>query len=339
MKMAGETRQHAHKTRLRFVDQYAALEDLTDPSPSPFGDIRISVTARMDDGIFVAFKPPHELIMTRNSMGDYIWHGRKRVPNGKPQAWPLDEGSQYVLRIDDDRAEYGRVEITRIGPNLEPADLNQLDVTPPVELPPGPAYRFKGLDPLLHPQTDSRRGQGPTLLRGAVFHSDGRPYEGVRVSCQVTVAGNSRATIYPLTDATGAWLLALTGRFGKPVDESFATLRFDLPDGESITVNQVPVVSGRQTTHTQTALRGRIFDAKGIGKKRVRITLDSDPDLQTATNSDGNWSLHFPLDRHVSSRLDTTLTAVAADGQTQTQDVQIEPRRIVTIPEIHFEEP
>ena len=161
----------------------------------------------------------------------------------------------------------------------------------------------------------------------------------VRVSTSVAVAGVEREATYPLTDATGCWLLALTGRFSKSVDQSLVTVRFVFPDETTVDVDQVPVVTGRQTSHTQTALRGRVIDAKGIGKRGVTITSSSDPDLSTATNANGDWSLHFPMDRHTSAPADTTLTALAADGQTQTRDVRIDPRRVVVVEDIHFEEP
>lgn len=339
--ISAEMRRHSPKTRLRFVDTFSALEDLGDREPSPISALRLLLAARLEGDRRVAYKPVIELQISRNSMGDYVWFGRQKLPGNRTQKLSLQDGIQFVLRAEQKNSIFGPVEMTRIGPNLTAAPA-QADQPPHAEssvhLPPGPNYPFVGVEPEDDPQPDSRPGTGPTLLRGTVFRSDGQGMERVRVSTEVTLAGTDapRQVIYPLTDQTGQWLLPLSGRFSKPLAETSLTLHFKLPDGTSIDVDQVRVVTGRQTSHTQTALRGRVFDERGIGLRNVTITSSSDPDLESWTQEDGSWSLCFPLDRHTSAESDTTITALAADGRTQTRDVRIQPRQIVVVEDIHF---
>lgn len=333
----GEGRTHRPRARFRFVDTYAAREGLDGEEPAPRLTPRVSIVAtRKDDNSRKRFDPNIELELVGNSVGDHIWFGRYRI-NNRIQTTHLAAESRYVLRAEVANGIYGAVEFDRTGKELSAERSDLSDIT--LALPPGPAYPFPGVEPNLDPEIDTRPGRGPTIVRGSVHQVDGAGMSGVRVRTTFSVNEIEAETEYPQTDQSGGWVLVLTERFSPPIEQRHLTLRFELPDGGSVDVDEVPIVSGRQTSHTQTTLRGAVQNAKGLGLAGVILRCESDPESLTSSDAEGDWTLRFPLDRHLTTSVETTLVAVMPNGQTETRPVRIEPRSVTNVPTIHFEEP
>ncbi len=344
-----ELRRHDVRTRFELLDGYAQLEGLHGAvTPVPAGHLSFLVVARVQDGDRIDVAPPIKLDMTRNSVGYYTWFGRRLLPDGTRRAVDLAEGVTYKVRIESSSGDgaggaaprYGRVETEREGPDLTPSPgpSAQANGDAAIELPPSYAYPFLGVDPLSSPASNSPLGDGPTLLRGAVLRPDGRGWEGVIVDTEVSITGASKKQKFSfLTDETGQWVLALTGRHSRerPVKQDSVDLAFTFPDGSSAAVAKVDVVTGRATKYTQTALSGRAFDAQGRGLPDVQVTVDTPSDLETRSRADGSWSLHF-RPGEVETSTDATVTARAPSGETETAQVTIEPRQITPVTDFRF---
>ena len=190
----------------------------------------------------------------------------------------------------------------------------------PIELKPSFAYPF----PDLTLSTTSL-----TLLRGALLRAvTGAPIVGALV--ELVVPPNMGPFASAVTDATGGWVLVLTTAVG-PLGPS--TLRFTPPDGgDVITVPNVALVWGQENSLSQTAIRGAVLSTTGIPIADAEITVSNHVGTVTS-GRDGRWTFYFSLLQPDEA---ARITAIASNGRSAFQDVQIRNRATVLVPVIQI---
>lgn len=348
-------RRHTARAQFRFVDQFAVLEGLRGPNPEPIGELEVHVVAYQSGNERRAIQPIR-LELHRNSLGDHVWFGRgvppstqgRRPRSQTPRTITL-RNLEYELQVVSTASIYGVETILRTGP-----DLVALPGAPStVQLSPGIRYPFAGLEPVVDRGAVPERGAGPTVLRGTLRDADGSGMGGVRVQTQIDMVNpvdpfqppEPRRFHGGPTDHRGQWLIAFTGRGSQqwplglgvtvPIDLQFES------DGQVLAfVSNVLIIPGKQTSHSQTTLTGRILDARQLGLDDVNISIDIDPTLKSRSAADGTWSLCFPVDRYPSvaapQRLDLTVTATLSSGESRSLRTQFQPGRTTTVGDIQF---
>lgn len=306
-----EIHRHSRLVVFDLLDAFAKDRGLSGDFPRPLGRLKLQAVGRLDDGVPEPLDPPYDLAAIRTASGFYVSDGRMRRSRGHP----LIAAGRYVIRISGEYYQAAEQEVTFPEPD-QPAYA--------VDLEPNHAY------PFARPEA-SARIDSPTLLRGDVLTPEGQGVEGATIQ----VPGQSN--VYR-TDDTGAWVLW----FGRPKDvfagdanEAQVALRVDLP-GEPPVHYNVPGVKLRRgftSSLAQTALRGRVTAAGGLGvaSARVRIT---NPNVEAATADDGRWAYCYRLNKR-SARV--RVQAFHPDGRTlPPRDAEVKRRETVTVPTFEF---
>jgi hypothetical protein len=246
-----------------------------------------------------------ELDVVHNAAGFGLFYGNAG-PAGADTPRRLDDGT-YVVRV-------------LAGGVYQPVER------PDIVLPtPSPAYGFD-LDPgYAYPFPSgaaSAHGAAPTLLRGGLQAPDATGIAGARVE----VAGTTRAYT---TDEAGQWVLVFPeGQASGPV-----TVRIELPDGTVINATGVPVVAGRDSVLSQTALRGTVMTTDGVPIAGATVSVGGQPG-STRSQMDGGWFYFFRPDQTATA---VTVTATLPDGRSLSRGgVPVQPRSTVVVQSFRF---
>lgn len=288
-------------------DQYARERGIHGPHPRPVGPVKFCLVGRMVGGARQDFDVPRELIVRRNPSGYHLFFNVVRFPDGQTRQSALGDGV-YVVRVESRFYQWSEREDI-IFPERESPYF--------YDLAPGFAYPFPTEN--THPG-----GGGPTLLRGSVRRADGR---GV-ARTTVQVLGQSNVCF---TDDTGQWVLV----FPDTQPSGNVTVRFELPDGTVESVSNVPLVQGRETSLSQTTLRGWVQSTAGVGIAGATIGVSGFPDQSTTAN-DGSWFYYFDLNEPPAAATDLDLTVELPDGRSQARSTRIEQGATVVVPTIRF---
>jgi hypothetical protein len=311
-------------------DAYARSRGVAGAHPRPFEPLDFLVVERVVNQAQRPITPPLRLVTRRNPSGYHVFSGDVRYPDGSTRRGVLAPG-EYVVRVE--------------APAYQTAE-HQLDLGSPgtpqtISLEPGPAYPFSGVvafrPPVGRPfnctSVEAPGDHGPTMLRGSLLTSDGRG----RVEATVEAVGSSGPFA---VDPGGQWLLRFddgqpTGKvvvhFGLPRTNAAGEITRD-PVGhpvlDFVDVPDVCVVRGCQTSLSQTALRGRVVRASGVGADaRVRVVGFASA---AHTRTDGSWSYYFDPGQPATT---VTVVAVAEDGASRSQpNVPINPRTTTDVP-------
>lgn len=293
---------------LTLIDLFAKLRGTRGLMPEPIPPVRFTLIARRQVAALTVLDPPIVLSPDQGASGAYLFPDEAR--SGGLTTYRIAPG-RYVLRIEADYYQTLTVEVP--WPPL-PGDVA------PIELKPSFAYPFPDLT------LSSTR---LTLLRGALLRAvTGAPIIGALV--ELVTPANMGPFASAITDATGGWVLVLTVAIGAPAP---SVLRFTLPDGgDVITVPNVSIVWGQENSLPQTAIRGVVTSTTGIPIVDAEITV-SNHDGRVTSDRDGRWTFYFSqLQPDEAARV----TAIAFNGRSGFQDVQIRNRATGLVPVIQI---
>ena len=315
-------------------DAYARGRGVAGPHPRPLEPLDFVVVAEVVNQVERPITPPIGLVVIRNQSGYHIFSGEVRFADGSVRRGALSPG-EYVVRVEAPAYQAAERRVTLPGP-AAPAVIS---------LEPGPGYPFAGVVPFRPPTTvpfdctaqTTTGGHGPTILRGSLLASDGSG----RAEATVEVVGSAGPfTVGP----TGQWLLLLdaahqtgkvTVRFGLPRLDGAGGISRDAagnPILDTVDVPGVCVVRGCQTSLSQTALRGRVIRASGVGAD-ARVRVAGFP-LSAQTRSNGDWSFYFEPGQPATT---ATVIAVATDGSNRSlPNVAIKPLATTEVPTIRL---
>lgn len=270
-------------------DAFARDRRLGGPHPRPFEPIRFSLLGGTMAGVETRFDPPLSLVVRRNGSGYHLFFGRVRLADGTIVQQPLPEGA-YRLRIES--GLYRPTELANV-------DLPASDPSTPyaVDLLPGVGYPF----PVPAALTSARV---PTLLRGTVRQTDGRPVADALVKILAEPA------VEPYrTDTSGQWVLL----FPDDQPAGLVTLSVTVPTttGTVTITRSVPIVPGATSMLGETGLRGQVLDGAGLPIRGAAVTVAGRPGRST-TDGAGAWSYYFGADQ---PDVQVTLTTTLRDGR------------------------
>jgi hypothetical protein len=301
--LAPELRHLTATLILDLEDAYARARGTRGLHPRPIGAVRYELLGQIVAGQRETFDEPSRLVVQRNGSGYDLFFGEVRLRDGSRRQ--VIEGS-YALRVTSPTAYYQASERDIAFPSPE---------TPVFfDLQPGVGYPF--------PTETLPGGRGPTLLRGTYFHPNGTGIVGVIIQ----VPGRTNPFV---TDQTGQWVLAF------PDDEptGVVTVRFQSAGGMVETIPEVVVVGGRESSLSQTALRGWTLNTTGGPIDAATISVSGQPD-EVRSRSDGSWIFYFPLGQQAAV---VTVTASLPDGRTQIRpNIQVLPRSTTRVPTFQF---
>lgn len=290
---------------LTLIDHFVQLRGTRGPFPEPFGPVKFQLVARLTQGGSATLDPPILLRGQTNYTGVYRFANEATIGNSPVLIIPP---GRYTLRITSEFYQDAEVDIDW---PTDPAAM------PAVLLRPGYNYPFPDL---------SLAGNRLTLLRGSVFQPGGSARSVI--GAVVTVA--SQENTWPLascaTDKGGNWVIVIP--LGGTTPAFDITLKVALPDGGSFDVPGVRVQPGAENTLPQTAVRGAVLSTRGTPIVNAVITLANQAG-SALSGSDGRWSFYLSL---VQPDTQTQLIAMAPNGQTETQEVQIRNRATVVAP-------
>lgn len=323
-----ETRAHDLALALDPRDQLAAWRDPAEGLIDPRRLVGVEVIARRVAGTWSAMRPPLQLRVVANPSGYRMWFGAIEGEDGSTTRLGFPPSDQYRVAVGG--GAFGRIHLDR---TLEPTS------TPVVcSLPPGYEYPFVGVEPIRLGEPEVE-GRGPTLLRGTLRATDGRPWEDVHVTARVggapLPAERSTATI---TGETGHWVIALhpeqplaglAVRFTTAGSDGAAPTTYDVPE--------VRPVRGRARLVSQTALFGRVQTAHGAPIGGAAVTIDSDASLLVKTDRAGRWSLVFAPDQHLGpGDIDATVTATLSGGTSASRAITFAARTNTRVEDFTF---
>jgi hypothetical protein len=310
------------------VDAYLKRLHGPDSHPRPVMPLVFELTGRKVGGATMPLPGGYEqLVMIANASGYHLFFGREQ----------LDDRSQRLLLLED-----GVYSVRISGPGYQPVEL---DVTLPardlddptsdpwkvfrIELEPASGYPFH------HARRYRDDGGTPcgdgvppapaaaTLLRGSLFHTDGRGWKGATVE----IAG--RSNTYTIGD-DGQWVLwfavgddGITGRH---------TVTFTLPDATVSEAHNVCVVRGRETSLPATALRGWVL-RNGVGVPGATIEVTGYAKTVT-TREDGSW-WYFFLPNELDQE-NVRVVSTLPDGESMLRMTRIRSRGTVVVPSFTF---
>jgi hypothetical protein len=315
-------------------DAYARGRGVAGPHPRPLEPLDFVVVAEVVNQVERPITPPVGLVVTRNPSGYHIFSGEVRFADGSARRGALSPG-EYVVRVEAPAYQPTEQRINLPGPAASAV----------ISLQPGPGYPFAGVVPFRPPTSgtfdctaEATPGDlGPTILRGSLLASDGRG----RAEATVEVVGAAGPfTVGP----TGQWLLLFDGsqptgkvtvRFGLPRSDGAGGISHDAagnPILDPVDVAGVCVVRGCQTSLPQTAMRGRVIRASGVGAD-ARVRVGGFP-LAAQTRTDGDWSFYFEPGQPATT---ATVIAVATDGASRSlPNVTIKPLATTDVPTIRL---
>jgi hypothetical protein len=114
------------------------------------------------------------------------------------------------------------------------------------------------------------------------------------------------------------------------------TVHIELPGGPQggTDLQNVCVVRGNTTYLSQTALRGWVLTATGLGIAGATISVGG---VDSTGGDDGSWFFYFPLNQPQTAVDNVDITVQLADGRSQTVNGQrIQRRATVVVPTFRF---
>jgi hypothetical protein len=306
-------------------DEYARERGVRGGHPRPIGRISFYLVGQIVNDTVKEFDEPLELEIQRNPSGYHLFFGMATQGEGAMHSTRLADG-RYRLRVESDF--YQTVEVS--------IDIPMLDPKAPVPLDLQPSYAYPlhthpvSMRPILQGEVSCNEsaatgGRGPTVLRGSLFHVDGRGVAGA------TVQVDEQSNIYNI-DTTGQFLLT----FPEDQGTGHVTVHFALPDGVTVDVENVCVIRGHATSLNQTSLRGWVLNEAGVGIPEATIRVDGFPG-QTTTVTDGSWFYYFRLNQPADLVSTVDLNIALPDGRTLTRrEIPIEHRATALVPTIRI---
>jgi hypothetical protein len=188
------------------------------------------------------------------------------------------------------------------------------------------AYPFPDISPLGQQAAgDCRNGsfiprRGPTLLRGVLLDTGGQGVEGAQVRVP------NRTNTYT-TDSTGQWVLW----FRNPPPTGPVEVLIKAPEQDELSIPDVCVVAGHETTLHQTALRGWVRKGPQAYRGAV-ITVQGFPG-QAVSDKHGGWTFTFPFSQ---TPPEVTVNAGIPGMPAQTRTARLVPRASVVVDPFQF---
>lgn len=282
-------------------DRYTRERQIGETHPRPTGPVRVLLVGRVDNGLRTDFAHPLELQVRTSPSGYLLFFGHVKQSDGTYRRAGLTAGT-YVVRIESQR--YQPVERADIA-------LPQPDAAYFFDLPPGYAYLF--------PTAGRSR---PTLLRGSLHTTDG---QGI---ANALIEGAGQPEITYRTDASGQWVLA----FPPNQPAGAVSIQITFPD-QTIRTVTAQVLPGTETSLAQTALRGTVLGAGGVGIRGATVGVAGRLG-QTCTDSNGGWFYYFDLNQPATQ---VRLIATLPDGrQLELDNVLVQPGATVRVPVFRF---
>lgn len=340
---------HTRRFALSVVDALAAALGTRGALPPPLGAIDCEIPRQLLPTP-VAFDPPLALWTIRNASGFVILDGTYARASSTRARVPLQPGT-YRLRV---RGEYYQdLESDLVWP---PAGD---DVRVPLDrlLMPGAAYPFPPITPSTFPEpnnppTKRPYSRGFTLIRGSVLDVSGAPIAGATAELvnfafqPLPPVPNPPPPAWTflrcVTGGDGNWAILLPDRLRFKNDADAVTtavvthpitIRITQPDGTWIDVPWPPIALGTEVSVTQTALRGRAVDGRGLPRADVAIQTSLGGGTSRC-GADGRWSFVFPLNQPDDPAV--TVTATAPGGASQSVTVAVVKRTTVVVPTFAF---
>lgn len=283
------------------VDEFAQDRGTRGPMPLPIPPLRFSLIAREEQNVMTPLDPHVELRAQSGPTGAYLFadeghHGDEPPFRITPGRYRLRIESDYYQRLDED------------------LDWPAPDTTL-LLLRPGAAYPFPSVT------VPSAR---LTLLRGSVLSgAAGEPVEGATV--EILNPPNLGAFATAITDARGAWVLAFRRDNPAPFN---ATVRITIGNDQADVPN-VAIVPGSDNSLSHTALRGTVLSTAGNAIRDAEITVDLVANAVVRSDRNGRWAFYFDLGQQNAA---AQVTALAPNGESESQNVQIENRKTIVVP-------
>lgn len=311
------------------VDAYLKRLRGPDSHPRPVTPLVFELTAWEAGGLMAPLPGAREpqLAVIANAGGYHLFFGKEQLEDGSQRPLLLDDGT-YRVRIS--APGYQPAELAVTLPASDPADPNADPWTVfRAELQPASGYPFPRA-PRYQDDEATPCGAGvppaspaATLLRGGLFHTDGRGWDGATVE----IAG--RSNTYIVGD-DGQWVL-----WFEPGDDSITgryTVTFTLPDGATVEAHDVCVVRGRETSLPTTALRGWVL-RNGVGLPGATIEVTGYADTVT-TRENGSWWYFFLPDEP--DQENVRVVATLPDAESMLRMIRIKSRGTVVVPSFTF---
>lgn len=303
-------------------DRFVRELGLAGPHPHATGPFQFFAVAQVVAGQRRPLDHPLELEIIRNAGGFHLFFGKTKpqsAAGSKPPGDPVSRGAlvpgTYIIRVTAPLYQAAEIEVD-IDTLFSPGGPRPGMRGPfQVDLEPGYAYPFPKVSPVAG-------FSGPTVLRGAVRDTSGRPVENV----EVEVAGGSN--LYR-TGANGQWVLV----FPDEQPSGAVTVTFRIPQQPALDVQAVSLIAGRQNSLEQAALRGSVLTVRGNALNGAAVSVAAHPG-ETRTDADGQWFYYFPLGQDDEM---VSVTAVLSDGRRQTQNnVPVRRRATSVVPTFRF---
>jgi hypothetical protein len=340
-----ERAAHSRRYAVSLVDALAVVLGTKGPVAPPLGSISCEINRQIAP-IAATFEPPLILWTIRNPSGFLICDGTYAREGSTASRFPLPDGT-YRLRISG--TYYQDLEFNLVWPPAHD------DVRVPADnaLLPSAAYPFPQILPKTFqepPPANLKRpySRGFTLIRGSVFEASGKPVEGAKAELVNFVAtpfpGGSNPPPWTLlscvTGESGDWAILLPDRLRfKNVEPTTTapvthpvTIRVTFPDASTINLTHT-VPLGTEFSVTQTALRGRTVDTRGLPIAGVEVSTSLNAD-RVRSRDDGQWSLYFPLNQEGNPAV--TVTATTAGGASQSATTAVVNGKTSVVPTFAF---
>lgn len=338
---------HSRRFALSVVDALARALGTRGTVPPPLGSIVCEIPRQLLPTP-LTFDPPLVLWTIRNASGFVIFDGTFARPGSTAARLPLRPGT-YRLRI---RGEYYQdLEFDLVWP---PAGD---DVRVPLDqqLLPGAAYPFPPITPSTFAEPNTALANRPysrgfTLIRGSVLAASGAPIAAARAELINFIFQPFPPVPNPppppwtflscVTGADGNWAILLPDRLRfknvapattAPVTHP-VTIRVTEPGGAFVDVART-IALGTDVSVTQTALRGRAVDGRGLPLADLTIQTSAGAGL-SRSRADGQWSFYFPLNQPDVPAV--TVTATTPGGASQSVTTPVVNGKTVVVPTFAF---
>lgn len=338
---------HTRRFALSVIDALARVLGTRGTLPPPTGAVVCEIPTQILPAA-VTFDPPLVLWTIRNASGFVIFDGTYARAGSTAARLPLQPGT-YRLRL---RGEYYQdFEFDFLWPPADDAVRVPLDQL----LLPGAAYPFPPITPSTFPEPNTSLANRPysrgfTLIRGSALTPSGTPIAGVRAELINFVFQPFPPVPNPpplpwaflscVTGDDGNWAILLPDRlrFKNVAPATTAavthpvTIRVTQPDGTFIDLART-IALGTEVSVTQTALRGRAVDGRGLALADVAIQTSVGADT-SRSRGDGQWSFYFPLNQPDVPAV--TVTATAPGGASQSVTTPVVNGKTVVVPTFAF---
>lgn len=308
-----ETRTTAPLLVFDVIDQFAASRRIAQPRPRPIGLVLMRLTARIDNGVRTTLPEPLKMVMARNAGGFDSFFGDVELPDRTHRARAVGPGS-YDISIESQFYQTALLQAVSLPMAIQPPPILMAPIE--VRLAPNYIYPF--------PESEQPAPGGATLLRGAVFRTDGSGIEGAVVSLN----GIQDPPPYT-TGRSGEWVFA----FAALPAGGRVTVHIQIPNQPAQDVANVAVTDSRTSYLRQTALRGQVLNADGSALPGATIRVTGDPG-ESLSRQDGQWFFYF--DDFNQPQGQVRVTAVLPDGHNKHVDINVQPQSTVVVPSFRF---